>query len=632
MPDRYNHCRIARVRSTKQSIADSVNSAPLAKQGVNYISNLKSHAQGMSMKKSGFIQYFRNIMLVLTVLVCVMFSARPAHAASSFRDVSGRSSGIVDWAVENGITTGTGKNTFSPSGNCTRAQIVTFLCRTYKNKVDGAEISASENADAFVNFKDVPRSKYYYDPVSWAVRYGITSGTGRHNFSPDAVCTRAQAITFLWRCAGSPYSGSKASKIFRDVPVTAYYADAVSWAVSNGITSGTSSTTYSPNQNCTRLQIITFIYRMLNNETVSGELHKSASTLPAITVSSEYTYLNLETNPQANIYLDGVPESDAKTVKWAVSTTENDGAENQLSDDIFSYHRIPIDGLSARKYVSGSVSLSSSGDAATVTAVKPGATCITATYNEKKYQFLVYVDGYYDAHSILYQGKAYDRTLDQASWARVLLGAYPNFYGTFQKKYSSRCSSDLSKIISILQFFNDSNWKYSAADDLASTISQKTGICWECSMITYDFCSIAGIPVETVISPSMNHEWNQVKINGNWVVLDVTSAVYSAYYPNDPTQAGVVKLRFGTNTFQSVPADAYVHTGAAQTGQKSAVNNGFLQNVGGQTLDLTNYDSILLFRQKQLYIFNVSGKGNALSKQPAVISFDSLGYPSNVGA
>ena len=130
----------------------------------------------------------------------------------------------------------------------------------------------------------------------------------------------------------------------------------------------------------------------------------------------------------------------------------------------------------------------------------------------------------------------------------------------------------------------------------------------------------------------MNHEWNQVKINGSWTVLDVTSAVYSAYYPDDPTQAGIVKLRFGTNTFESVPSDAYVHTGASRTGQQSAVNTGFRLNVNGQTLDLTNYDSILLFRQKQLYVFNVSGKGGAISNQPAVISFASLGYPSNVGA
>lgn len=584
------------------------------------------------MKKSKDVACFRGVLLLLPVLVCLLLTAHPTYASSGFRDVSGSSAGIVDWAVDNGITKGTGSNTFSPSASCTRAEIVTFLYRTYANKVNGVTLSASEKAGASATFQDVASRKYYYDPVRWAVRYGITSGTDNQTFSPDTTCTRAQAITFLWRCAGSPNAGSRASKIFRDIPVSAYYAPAVSWAVTNGITSGTSSTSFSPNQNCTRLQIVTFIYRMLNQDTSYAELHQSASDTPTITVSSEYTSLNPDTNPQANIYLNGVPESDAGSVKWAIATSENDGAANRLDDDIFSYHKIPIDGLSARKYVNGSVKLSASGDTATVTAVKPGASCITATYNGKKYQFIVYVDGYYDAHSVLYQGKAYDRTLDQASWARAVLGAYPNLYGTFQKKYSSRCSTDFSKIISILQFFNDSNWKYDAAADMASTIGQKTGICWECSMVTYDLCCIAGIPVETIISPSMNHEWNQVKINGSWTVLDVTSAVYSAYYPDDPTQAGIVKLRFGTNTFESVPSDAYVHTGASQTGQQSAVNTGFRLNVNGQTLDLTNYDSILLFRQKQLYVFNVSGKGGAISNQPAVISFASLGYPSNVGA
>ena len=110
-------------------------------------------------------------------------------------------------------------------------------------------------------YTDVPAGSYYRDAVLWAVENGITKGTSETTFSPDATCTRAQIVTFLWRAEKSPAAGS--SDPFTDVKSTAYYADAVLWAVAAGITKGTTDTTFSPNDDCTRAQIVTFLWRCM---------------------------------------------------------------------------------------------------------------------------------------------------------------------------------------------------------------------------------------------------------------------------------------------------------------------------------------------------------------------------------
>lgn len=154
----------------------------------------------------------------------------------------------VAWAVKEGITSGTSATTFTPNASCTRAQMVTFLWRA----------NGSPKATGVNPFTDVSADAYYYDAVLWAAEKGITSGTTATTFSPDAVLTRGQTVTFLYRAAGTPaVSGGS----FADVDANAYYADAVAWAVSEGITSGTSATTFSPDAACTRGQIVTFLYR-----------------------------------------------------------------------------------------------------------------------------------------------------------------------------------------------------------------------------------------------------------------------------------------------------------------------------------------------------------------------------------
>ncbi len=156
----------------------------------------------------------------------------------------------VLWAVEQKITSGTSATTFSPDASCTRAQMVTFLWRA----AGSPKVENGKNP-----FADVQADAYYYDAVLWAVEQKITSGTSATTFSPDATVTRGQTVTFLYRNAGSPeVSGTMP---FTDVEADAYYAKAVQWAVQQKITTGTSETTFSPMSDCTRGQIVTFLYR-----------------------------------------------------------------------------------------------------------------------------------------------------------------------------------------------------------------------------------------------------------------------------------------------------------------------------------------------------------------------------------
>ncbi len=158
----------------------------------------------------------------------------------------------VIWAVDKGITTGTSATTFNPNGICTRAQAVTFLWRAA-----GSPAAKS----AVMPFADVKAGSYYYDAVLWAVEQGITKGTSDTAFSPDATCTRAQIVTFLWRANGSPaVSGNSA---FTDVAADAYYAAAVTWAEKNGVTGGIGGGLFGSNNNCTRAQIVTFLYQYM---------------------------------------------------------------------------------------------------------------------------------------------------------------------------------------------------------------------------------------------------------------------------------------------------------------------------------------------------------------------------------
>lgn len=157
----------------------------------------------------------------------------------------------VYWAVARGITTGTSETTFSPHMGATRAQVVTFLWRM---------AGCPEPETTVCRFRDVPENAYYYKCVIWAVENGITFGTSATTFSPDKVCTREQSVTFLWRLAGSP-EPETSECFFNDVAPKGFAYKPILWASENGITKGTSRTTFSPKDTCTHAQIVTFLYR-----------------------------------------------------------------------------------------------------------------------------------------------------------------------------------------------------------------------------------------------------------------------------------------------------------------------------------------------------------------------------------
>ena len=159
----------------------------------------------------------------------------------------------IDWAVVNHITSGSTPTTFRPKGDCTRAQVVTFLWRA---------AGSPEPAGSANPFTDVKTNAYYYKAVLWAVEHEITSGTSATAFSPNRTCTRGQFVTFLWRYEGKP-APTRADNPFTDVKAGAFYYDAVLWAAENGVTTGITPTTFCPANTCTRAHVVTFLYRAL---------------------------------------------------------------------------------------------------------------------------------------------------------------------------------------------------------------------------------------------------------------------------------------------------------------------------------------------------------------------------------
>ena len=194
----------------------------------------------------------------VATLVLNHFSTYVVEAvdALSFTDVSVKEYyfDAIAWAVKNAITEGVNDTIFAPGASCTRAQMVTFLWRAN---------GSPEPTVTELPFTDVAVDAYYAKAVLWAVENGITTGTSDTTFDPDGVVTRAEAVTFLWRAAGNPAADGK---LFADVESTKYYAEAVRWAVANGVTKGVSDTSFAPGSACTRAQIVTFLYRDCMNE------------------------------------------------------------------------------------------------------------------------------------------------------------------------------------------------------------------------------------------------------------------------------------------------------------------------------------------------------------------------------
>lgn len=181
--------------------------------------------------------------------------AEPIVPEKLFADVSAEEYyyEAVKWASENGVTGGIGENLFGANLPCTRAQIVTFLWRA----------AGSPEPKGMSGFVDVSADAYYAKAVAWAVEEGIVSGTSATTFDPDAVCTRAQSVAFLYRAFGEKVNKAAG---FSDVSADAYYADAVAWAVENGVASGIGGGLFAPDQDCARGQIVAFLYRAYQNK------------------------------------------------------------------------------------------------------------------------------------------------------------------------------------------------------------------------------------------------------------------------------------------------------------------------------------------------------------------------------
>lgn len=189
-----------------------------------------------------------------SLIILYQYDPNAPFNNSPFSDVAGSDyfAPPVLWAVEQGITTGTSADRFSPLTDCTRSQVVTFLWRA----------AGSPEPTSLLNpFKDVLPEDYYYTAVLWAVEQGITTGTRVDTFSPNSPCTRGQVATFLWRGQGNPEA--TATNPFTDLDPQAYYYTPVLWAVEQGITTGMSLDTFAPSKICTRGQIVTFLYRAM---------------------------------------------------------------------------------------------------------------------------------------------------------------------------------------------------------------------------------------------------------------------------------------------------------------------------------------------------------------------------------
>lgn len=196
--------------------------------------------------------------LALALALCMVFSLIPAAvtaeeaAQTGFTDVSESDFfyAPVEWAVKEGITKGMSDTTFGPYELCNRAHIVTFLWRA----------NGSPKAEKVVNpFMDVKEGDFWYDAALWALENGITNGTAEYTFGATEPCTRAQAVSFLYRAAGMPEY--EVENPFTDIEEGSFYYDAALWALSEGITTGATETTFNPNGECTRAEIVTFLYR-----------------------------------------------------------------------------------------------------------------------------------------------------------------------------------------------------------------------------------------------------------------------------------------------------------------------------------------------------------------------------------
>ena len=441
------------------------------------------------MKKEGFdMKAMTNRIFSLVLSASMLASLLPVSAlAAGFTDVP---QGIyyedpVAWAVENDITSGTSGTEFSPDETCTRAQAVTFLWRA-----NGQPDAAGNNP-----FADVSTSSYYNEAVQWAVANNITSGTSPNAFEPDAPVTRAQVVTFLYRDAGSPSASGSTS--FADVPTNAYYADAVRWAVTQGITAGTSANTFSPDESCTRAQIVTFLYRASDD----------APELPVTEVPEEPVLPEEPVQPEQEL-------------------TEEEIQQMLGEPDIEGATAAIINGLrSMEKRINLSAYNISTTDAIDLTAE------ISDFRGDNPYYIFSIWAAHDDDNTILVVGYQYtpegaaekrrqdaeEQAVVDAAIASCVTGGMSNYeiakalhdYLATHNEYDMRLYSGNLPALSRTSY---------------GALVNRTSVCSGYALAYQHLMEDAGIPCEYVTGMTTrgSHAWNIVQIGGEWYHVDVT--------------------------------------------------------------------------------------------------------------
>ena len=387
-----------------------------------------------------------------------------------FRDVPGDAyyAGPVAWAVSNGITSGTSPATFSPEEGCTRGQVVTFLWRA----AGSPEPKGGNNP-----FRDVKGADYFYKAVLWAVENGVTAGTSPKTFSPDDTCTRGQIVTFLWRANGQA-APKGSTNPFRDVKSGDYFYSAVLWAVENGVTAGTSPKTFSPNDTCTRAQVVTFLKRA----------HDAAEKdrAPAPDCAELFTdSVRWDDGPSTSI-----PHySDARQtiIDGIRSFTEriDVSAYGLTPDNLRMVFQSVSNAVPDLFYVNNEYKYSKTSDGKIVAFIP------TYVYSRDEAEALK-EEYENDVNSIV--------ALVESSWSDLEKALYVHDAIAVMFEYDNTYT-----VRNVLDFFREGK-----------------GVCQAYTLLYLAVLERLGVPVDSVTSSTMNHTWNRVKVDGKWYHVDVT--------------------------------------------------------------------------------------------------------------
>ena len=311
------------------------------------------------------------LVMCMAVLLCSfsILVQTEAAAHNPFTDVAQTSFCFtpVLWALENNVTSGTSATTFEPNASCTRGQVVTFLWRAQ---------GSPEPKSSLNPFVDVSSKAFYYKAVLWAVENGVTAGTSATTFGPDEPCTRGQVVTFLYRAMGEPAVRAQGHR-FTDVSSSGFYYTPMLWAVENGVTSGTSATTFEPNSTCTRGQVVTFLYRTL--------VEKHAGSQQNSIIKAYLPYVQNAITHSAYDFYEG---------SGILYDMDDDGIEELIITNMYDEvdgKRAPTLALSIYDIENGQVQVKCDKYVMYLAAGSPKGHAAVAGYNGKQY-VAVYID------------------------------------------------------------------------------------------------------------------------------------------------------------------------------------------------------------------------------------------------